>query len=70
MGNVEDQIVDCFRNGGGVPYTAFRPQFTDRMDDLWRRIYDEQLVDGFLTAVPGLTDRLAAGASPLFLLLF
>ena len=22
MGNVEDGIVDCFRNGGGVPYSA------------------------------------------------
>jgi DNA-binding IclR family transcriptional regulator len=23
MGTVEDQIVDCFKNGGGVPYSAF-----------------------------------------------
>ena len=62
FGAVVPELEQCFRNGGGVPYAAFRPQFTDRMDDLWRRIYDEQLVDGFLTAVPGLTDRLAAGA--------
>jgi SAM-dependent methyltransferase len=44
------------------PDTAFRPQFTDRMDDAWRRIYDEHLLNGFLAAVPGLADRLAAGA--------
>jgi SAM-dependent methyltransferase len=62
FGAVVPELERCFRNGGGVPYAAFRPQFTDRMDDLWRRIYDEQLVDGFLTAAPGLTDRLAAGA--------
>jgi cyclopropane fatty-acyl-phospholipid synthase-like methyltransferase len=49
----------------GVPYAAFRPQFTDRMDDVWRRIYDEQLVTGFLAAVSGLTDRLTAGAQVL-----
>ncbi|MEV8378876.1 class I SAM-dependent methyltransferase [Kribbella sp. NPDC056861] len=28
----------------------------------WRRIYDDQLIDGFLAAVPGLTERLSAGA--------
>jgi SAM-dependent methyltransferase len=33
--------------------------------DSWRRIYEEQLVDGFLAAVPGLTDRLRAGAAVL-----
>ena len=55
----------CFRIGGGVPYAAFRPQFTNRMDDVWRRIYGEQLVTGFLAAVPGLADRLTAGAQVL-----
>ncbi len=40
-------LAECFRTGGGVPYSEFRPEFTERMDDLWRRIYDEQLVDGF-----------------------
>jgi SAM-dependent methyltransferase len=59
---VMPELERCFRTGGGVPYTAFRPQFTDRMDDAWRRIYDEHLLAGFLAAVPGLADRLAAGA--------
>jgi len=52
----------CFHTGGGVPYSAFRPQFTDHMDDAWRRIYDEHLLTGFLAAVPGLIEQLAAGA--------
>jgi SAM-dependent methyltransferase len=56
-------ITDCFRAGGGVPYVAFRPQFTDVMDDIWRRIYEEQLIDGFLPKVAGLTERLASGIS-------
>ena len=30
MGNVEDQVVDCFRNGGGVPYSAY-PAFQKLM---------------------------------------
>jgi 2-polyprenyl-3-methyl-5-hydroxy-6-metoxy-1,4-benzoquinol methylase len=62
FGAVMPELERCFRTGGGVPYAAFRPQFTDRMDNLWRRIYDEQLITGFLAVVPGLTDRLAAGA--------
>jgi SAM-dependent methyltransferase len=62
FGAVMPELERCFRTGGGVSYAAFRPQFTDRMDDAWRRIYDEQLITGFLAAVPGLTERLAAGA--------
>jgi SAM-dependent methyltransferase len=54
-------VADCFRRGGGVPYEAYRPEFTDTMDDVWRRIYGEQLISGFLTRVPGLTERLGAG---------
>jgi SAM-dependent methyltransferase len=56
------ELEQCFHTGGGVPYAAFRPRFTDLMDDVWRRIYDEHLVTGFLGAVAGLTERLAAGA--------
>jgi SAM-dependent methyltransferase len=54
-------LAECFRSGGGLPYSVFRPEFTERMDDLWRRIYDEQLVDGFLGAAPGLRERLREG---------
>jgi SAM-dependent methyltransferase len=54
-------LEGCFRTGGGIPYEAFRPQFTDAMDDAWRRIYDEQLVNGFLAAAPEVGARLARG---------
>jgi SAM-dependent methyltransferase len=54
-------VAECFRHGGGVPYAAYRPEFTEAMDEAWRRIYDDQLVGGFLPAVPGLADRLAVG---------
>jgi len=55
------KIAACFRSGGGVPYSAYRPVFTQCMDDVWRRIYDEMLVPGFIGAVPGLAERLRAG---------
>ena len=55
------RLMECFRHGGGIPYAAFRPEVTDCMDDVWRRIYDEQLIDGFIGAVPGIPERLRAG---------
>ncbi len=55
------ELVKCFREGGGIPYDAYRPDFTCHMDAAWRRIYDELLISGFLARVDGLTARLAQG---------
>ena len=59
------RLVGCFRDGGGIPYSAYRPVFTQCMDDAWRRIYDHQLIAGFIPAVPGLTEALRDGISVL-----
>ncbi len=55
------KLVEAFRRGGGVPYEDYWPEFTCFSSDVWRRIFDEKLTDGFLSAVPGLNGRLAAG---------
>jgi len=55
------KIIDCFRHGGGVPYSDFRPEFTETQDASWRLLYDGLLIKGFLPAVPGLPERLEAG---------
>ena len=55
------RLVKCFREGGGIPYSEYRPEFTCHMDATWRRIYDELLISGFLGRISGLTERLAAG---------
>lgn len=62
LGKHVEKVMHAFQHGGGVPYAAFRPEFTEVMDDLWRRIYDDALLSGFLPAVPGLPERLQAGA--------
>lgn len=62
LGKQVPRLIDCFKQGGGVPYGHFRPDFTQCMDDMWRRIYDEQLVEGFIARVDGLTERLERGA--------
>jgi ubiquinone/menaquinone biosynthesis C-methylase UbiE len=56
-------IVQAFREGGGVPYSAFRPEFTTLMDQGRRREYDEFLIDRYIRVVPGLEHRLKAGIS-------
>jgi SAM-dependent methyltransferase len=57
-----DAVARAFREGGGVPYAAYRPEFTDVMDALGRGTFDELLLDAYLPLVPGLAERLAAGA--------
>jgi len=60
MGNVEDQIVDCFQKGGGVPYAAY-PKFQQLMAEESAQVFDATLVDVTLPLVPGLVERLKAG---------
>lgn len=55
------KVATCFREGGGVPYAEFRPDFTAYMDASWRLLYDGLLIKSLLPAVKGLPDRLAAG---------
>lgn len=54
-------VAAAFRDGGGVPYSAYRPEFTDVMDALNRPLFDRLLVDAIVPLAPGLADRLRAG---------
>ena len=55
-------VARAFHGGGGVPYEAFRPEFTDVMDGISRGLLDGRLLDGIVPLVAGLAERLAAGA--------
>jgi 2-polyprenyl-3-methyl-5-hydroxy-6-metoxy-1,4-benzoquinol methylase len=61
LGRHVQEIVTAFREGGGVPYERFRPDFTDVMDQLSRGLLDGQLIDGVLPATGDLPDRLVRG---------
>jgi len=61
MGKHVHKIAHAFENGGGVPYSEFRPEFTDLMDAMGRRRYDELLIGGYLPAAKGLPERLRQG---------
>ncbi|MFF9207537.1 MULTISPECIES: class I SAM-dependent methyltransferase [unclassified Streptomyces] len=60
MGEVEQQVVRCFRDGGGVPYSAY-PRFQALQAEETARVYDLALVDTIVPLVPGLEERLSAG---------
>lgn len=60
LGSVEDGIVECFKNGGGLPYSAF-PSFQQIQKEETSRVFDAVLVDVVLPLVPGLVGRLQEG---------
>ncbi|MFI6845003.1 class I SAM-dependent methyltransferase [Kitasatospora sp. NPDC050467] len=64
MGEVEQQLVECFRKGGGMPYSAY-PRFQELQAEESGRVYDLALVDGIVPLVPGLPERLHAGVDAL-----
>ncbi len=60
MGQGEQQVVESFRNGGGVPYSAY-PRFQELQAEETARVYDATLIDVTLPLVPGLVERLQDG---------
>lgn len=60
MGEIEPEIVRVFREGGGVAPSSY-PTFQELQRDETARVYDAALVDGIVTLVPGLTERLEQG---------
>jgi SAM-dependent methyltransferase len=61
LGEVEQQILDCFRNGGGLSYSAY-PRFHAIMAEQSGEVFDAALVDVVLPLAEGLPERLTAGA--------
>lgn len=60
VGNVEGKIVDCFRKGGGVPYSDF-PSFQVIQAEETARVYDAALVSDILPLAAGIVERMKQG---------
>jgi 2-polyprenyl-3-methyl-5-hydroxy-6-metoxy-1,4-benzoquinol methylase len=60
LAGVEEQMVACFRQGGGVPYTAY-DRFQQIMAESSAAVQDKTLIDTTLPLVPGLVERLQEG---------
>jgi 2-polyprenyl-3-methyl-5-hydroxy-6-metoxy-1,4-benzoquinol methylase len=60
LGSVEDDIVECFKKGGGVPYARY-PRFHAVMAEDSGQSVMSSLESHILPLVPSLVDKLAAG---------
>lgn len=58
--SVEDELVECFRHGGGVPYESY-DRFHEVMAESSGLRFDALLVKVMLPMVPGIVDRLREG---------
>lgn len=61
LSRVVPAVVKAFRHGGGVPYAAYQPEFTELMDARSRPRYLELLFTKYLALPDGLLPRLEAG---------
>ena len=64
FGNVEQGIINAFRNGGGVPYSQFG-RFQQLMAEESAGVVDATLIDVTLPLIPGMVERLREGADVL-----
>ena len=60
LANVQDEVIDCFVKGSGVPYSSF-PSFQRLMAEDSAQIFDASLVQITLPSIPGLVERLQTG---------
>ena len=60
LGSVEDEIVECFERGGGVPYSKFE-RFHEVMAEDSGQVVETMLLEQVLPLVPGLTRKLETG---------
>lgn len=60
LASVQDEVVACFSQGGGVPYSSF-PQFQSLMAEDSAQVLDASLLQVALPSIPGLVERLQAG---------
>lgn len=64
LGGVEDDIVECFRQGGGVPYERY-PRFHEIMAEDSGQTVLSSLIEYILPLAPGLSDQLEKGITVL-----
>ena len=56
-----EPVAEAFRHGGGVPYEAYRPDFTDVMDGMSRGMFEGVLVHGIVPLAGDLAQTLESG---------
>ena len=64
MANVEDQLLACFKNGGGVPYEKFN-RFHEVMAEDSGQNFKSNLITQMLPLMDGMIEKLGKGISVL-----
>lgn len=64
LGSVESDVVECFKNGGGVPYSRY-PRFHEVMAEDSNQSVTTSVESTVLPLVPGLKESLEDGISAL-----
>ena len=59
-GSIEAELLEAFRDGGGVPYSSY-PRFHAAMREISGAVFDAALVDVTLPLVPGAIEALRSG---------
>jgi 2-polyprenyl-3-methyl-5-hydroxy-6-metoxy-1,4-benzoquinol methylase len=60
LAGVEQPLLECFRNGGGLSYSYY-PRFQEVQAEETARVFDTTLVQRTLPLVPGLIEKLENG---------
>jgi 2-polyprenyl-3-methyl-5-hydroxy-6-metoxy-1,4-benzoquinol methylase len=60
LGEVEQKVIGCFHDGGGLSYSDY-PRFHKLMAEVSNEVFDAALVDVVLPLVDGLSERLRDG---------
>jgi 2-polyprenyl-3-methyl-5-hydroxy-6-metoxy-1,4-benzoquinol methylase len=60
FGELEGRVLECFREGGGVPYSAM-PRFQALQAEESAQVHDAALIDVTLPLVDGLVEHLRSG---------
>ena len=61
FGALMGQVAAAMRDGTGVPYSAYQPEFGVLQDRLNGPLYEQFLIPDFIASADGLTERLEAG---------
>ena len=64
LAQVEDEIINCFKNGGGVPYSSFE-RFHQVMAEESGQTVLPALIDSILPLAPELVEKLKSGINVL-----
>jgi ubiquinone/menaquinone biosynthesis C-methylase UbiE len=64
LAQMEDQVIECFRQGGGLPYEVFEPAWGNRLapkPQVAGPVRDAALIDGALPLIPQVVEQLQLG---------